>query len=301
VPDPGNPQALNRFSYVYNNPVKLVDPTGHDPHYCDSSPDPAGCYARAEKISKPDKPKPPSLEEGATENGEGPGDSETLDEDEIKLPNFLHFERQVVRSLTREDIVPLVADVLIEPTVKNAIGGSEISPERAWSVGNYDQRVENMEMAVTIFYHPDSSLWEKALSGYYVGVEVSAHAGLALGLAGYGVGSLTDQPDPGGPAPTGQHGTASDFGSLDGMTQAEADTLLKGYGPRRVTTTKGGYTHYKYPDGSEVVIGPDLEVDRIPAPTYDASGRRQRGWRLGSDGNLYRPHDPNLPPEKLEP
>jgi RHS repeat-associated protein len=29
VPSAGNPQALNRFAYVINNPVKLSDPTGH--------------------------------------------------------------------------------------------------------------------------------------------------------------------------------------------------------------------------------------------------------------------------------
>jgi RHS repeat-associated protein len=29
VPDPTNPQALNRFTYVLNNPLKYTDPTGH--------------------------------------------------------------------------------------------------------------------------------------------------------------------------------------------------------------------------------------------------------------------------------
>lgn len=29
VPDPSNPQDLNRFSYVRNNPIKYIDPTGH--------------------------------------------------------------------------------------------------------------------------------------------------------------------------------------------------------------------------------------------------------------------------------
>jgi murein DD-endopeptidase MepM/ murein hydrolase activator NlpD len=29
VPDPGNPQSFNRYSYVRNNPVNLTDPTGH--------------------------------------------------------------------------------------------------------------------------------------------------------------------------------------------------------------------------------------------------------------------------------
>lgn len=30
VPDPANPQSLNRYSYVLNNPLKYIDPSGHD-------------------------------------------------------------------------------------------------------------------------------------------------------------------------------------------------------------------------------------------------------------------------------
>jgi len=30
IPDPANPQAWNRFSYVNNRPVNFNDPTGHD-------------------------------------------------------------------------------------------------------------------------------------------------------------------------------------------------------------------------------------------------------------------------------
>ena len=29
VPEPGNPQALNRYSYVLNNPLRYNDPSGH--------------------------------------------------------------------------------------------------------------------------------------------------------------------------------------------------------------------------------------------------------------------------------
>ncbi|MGB9873202.1 MAG: RHS repeat-associated core domain-containing protein, partial [Anaerolineae bacterium] len=29
VPEPGNPQALNQYAYVTNNPLKHVDPSGH--------------------------------------------------------------------------------------------------------------------------------------------------------------------------------------------------------------------------------------------------------------------------------
>jgi len=31
VPDPGDPQALNRLAYALNNPLRFVDPTGHTP------------------------------------------------------------------------------------------------------------------------------------------------------------------------------------------------------------------------------------------------------------------------------
>jgi hypothetical protein len=29
VPDPANPQSLNRFMYVLGNPLRYTDPTGH--------------------------------------------------------------------------------------------------------------------------------------------------------------------------------------------------------------------------------------------------------------------------------
>ena len=39
VPEPGNPQALNRYSYVLNNPLRYNDPTGHDWHRILPHPD----------------------------------------------------------------------------------------------------------------------------------------------------------------------------------------------------------------------------------------------------------------------
>jgi len=40
IPNPANPQAYNRFSYVYNRPVNFNDPSGHDADYfCSSSSD----------------------------------------------------------------------------------------------------------------------------------------------------------------------------------------------------------------------------------------------------------------------
>jgi RHS repeat-associated protein len=64
VPDPANPQSLNRFAYVGNNPLRFVDPAGHQssppplpPSACDRSPGLSGCewYSRL-----PAEPLPPS-------------------------------------------------------------------------------------------------------------------------------------------------------------------------------------------------------------------------------------------------
>ncbi len=40
VPDPGDPQSLNRYSYAGNNPVRYTDPSGHCiPDECPGAPD----------------------------------------------------------------------------------------------------------------------------------------------------------------------------------------------------------------------------------------------------------------------
>ncbi len=44
VPEPGNPQSLNRYSYVGNNPIRYSDPSGHAPqHPGDPDPNNASC------------------------------------------------------------------------------------------------------------------------------------------------------------------------------------------------------------------------------------------------------------------
>jgi RHS repeat-associated protein len=34
IPNPANPQAFNRFSYVYNRSINFNDPSGYDPYWC---------------------------------------------------------------------------------------------------------------------------------------------------------------------------------------------------------------------------------------------------------------------------
>jgi hypothetical protein len=60
VPGAGNPQALNRYAFVLNNPLKYIDPTGHG--YCDSPYAlPEDCAEADKKVGTPPQPpKPPS-------------------------------------------------------------------------------------------------------------------------------------------------------------------------------------------------------------------------------------------------
>ncbi len=65
IPSPGNPQSFNRYAYGYNNPVKYLDPSGHDPldhqwqeefeKYHDCSPDWHDRLIRLFSIAYPDE------------------------------------------------------------------------------------------------------------------------------------------------------------------------------------------------------------------------------------------------------
>jgi RHS repeat-associated protein len=58
VPEPGNPQSLNRYSYTYNNPVKYTDPSGRD---VDCGLAESGCKRLVKKKFTPPLPIPPVI------------------------------------------------------------------------------------------------------------------------------------------------------------------------------------------------------------------------------------------------
>jgi hypothetical protein len=104
-------------------------------------------------------------------------------------------------------------------------------------------------------------------------------------------------PTPRVPGPgAGEHGTASTFGDLSGMSRTEADAFLRSLNPTRVHTTRSkAYTEYRFADGSKVWIEEATgRVSRFAVPEYAHSGhgapRINKGARLNPDGSL-RPFD----------
>lgn len=101
--------------------------------------------------------------------------------------------------------------------------------------------------------------------------------------------------DPG--AASGEHGTASAFGSLDGWTLSEALAFLT-YHPEfeRLSVSIGGYQHFRFADGSEIFIRPKGEIIRLPKHTYGAKGKRtDKGFRI-KPGRLLRSEGWHNPP-----
>ena len=88
----------------------------------------------------------------------------------------------------------------------------------------------------------------------------------------------------------GNHGIASTFGSLRGMSRVEADVFLRSLGAE-VRTTAGRYTRHTFSDESEVWLRPNGEVVGLPQREYDAQGQRiNKGMRLDENGILTALH-----------
>ncbi|MEG4113429.1 MULTISPECIES: hypothetical protein [unclassified Microcoleus] len=89
----------------------------------------------------------------------------------------------------------------------------------------------------------------------------------------------------------GENGIASEFGDLTGMTRQEVDDFLRGLGAE-IRTTREGYVAYKFFDESTVMIRPNGEVIRTPAPKYGSDGRNiNKGLRLHRNGHLLQTRD----------
>ncbi len=88
VPAPGNPQSLNRYSYVYNNPLKYVDPSSLTPNDGNWDYDWAREFAENHDNQQPTEEDWKALQHSLLHPGSGPGGSWT-DQDWVD-----HYYRQ---------------------------------------------------------------------------------------------------------------------------------------------------------------------------------------------------------------
>ena len=66
IPNPGDPVSYDRFAYVRNNPLKYIDPSGHDP--CDEN---YNCYGRQGRYKATRSGSTSSYSQRADSNGDG--------------------------------------------------------------------------------------------------------------------------------------------------------------------------------------------------------------------------------------
>jgi hypothetical protein len=304
VPGAGNPQALNRFSYVGNNPLRFTDPTGNSlcAHNmsCGNAPNVHVVKGTVQEVNfpapAPPPPDPPGNLDppGYFEPQGGSGGGESDENGESSGGN----SEPVVDSA--------IVDALGLPPIQELGCGGRLG---STSFLNYDVTCQNLGMAVEMVANPNTPLFWRWAAWQYIKTEVTAHSVGMFGLMIAGVeptGILdTDsahQPNPASPIGQGLggYGTASELGDMTGLTRSEADGILRSLSPERVHTTSGGYSHYRFADGSEIVIGPDNSIDRLPSPMYNPDGSRIKGLRIDpSDGTLKYPH--TFPEERLVP
>jgi hypothetical protein len=86
VPGAGKPQALNRYAYVFNNPLKYVDPSGHTPCYDDE-----GSGQSQSQPPPPPTPQPSGGEGSKSKTPPSPWYQDVLDFIDTAIPSHAGY------------------------------------------------------------------------------------------------------------------------------------------------------------------------------------------------------------------
>ena len=180
VPDPTNSQALNRYSYVYNNPLSYTDPSGHEPVDAGASGFLENVWTQAVEAKGVYEGQPAHLitfiadDEGTTTTPETTA-TLTSDADNITLGEISQLSERQAAEFFEENPAPGVTSIKRDAILLNRD-----------NIDFRDSRSASYTMLQTILDNGGFYGGRMAISGESAGVMKSAGARAAaeIGLAG---------------------------------------------------------------------------------------------------------------------
>ena len=167
IPDPSNPQAWNRYSYVANNPVNFNDPTGHKYNPCKGAASGYKCHRELDRQKRDEQIRQDKIVK------------------DFGFNNLLDFQRWAKDNKIQNP------DMLLDLQIGNSSGAGEDEGGANWLLDRYMLGWKNAGQAWTIVSNSNESFVRRlGASAYLTGWVGFGHIGLALGLSGLGCAAL---------------------------------------------------------------------------------------------------------------
>ena len=187
VPDPKNPQSLNRYSYVLNNPLNYTDPTGHSEcgvgqYHCPGD----------EKVESPTRiPVRTGIEIIILPSGYTPEDQGMVRNQ--KLSTVLGWGGVILdagEALASAAGLPVVPEALSVADVLVSVGGSYFAGELG-SMKLHSDLPEMFVVSQDVLWTTGELLAPSVIKAGATVAGLSA-CGLVCGVAGYEFGNVVD-------------------------------------------------------------------------------------------------------------
>jgi RHS repeat-associated protein len=179
VPNPANPQTFNRYAYVYNNPLRYRDPSGHCPS-CNMH-DSGGGGGGDEQVEEQVQPQEEQQQESA-----GPRYTATDRAKEHILDEHSPYrpDKHDPYAIVKDEFEEITGDKDIDEAIYiDEVEEAANDPDGIWDTSGIRDKVYSpaKDITVVIANPEDESAWEYDENGNVVG------GGIYTGFPGNGI------------------------------------------------------------------------------------------------------------------